>query len=202
MADDNKKEDTKVTEEPKEEAVIAADKAKEAAEKAEESAEKAQEAEEKAQEVAKEVKEEVKEVKKTPPAGGADVKVSKKLEAIISDIEKLTVIELSELVGALEEKFGVTAQAPAAAAATAGTASGGNEGASEQTTFNVILADSGATKISVIKAVREIVPTLGLKEAKDLVDTAPKPVLEGANKEAANEAKTKLEAAGAKVELK
>ncbi|MBI3341810.1 50S ribosomal protein L7/L12 [Candidatus Curtissbacteria bacterium] len=120
----------------------------------------------------------------------------------MKDIEKLTVLELSDLVHALEEKFGVSASAAVAMAAPAAGAAAGGEAASEQTTFNVVLADSGANKISVIKAVREIVPTLGLKEAKDLVDTAPKPVLEGANKEAANEAKTKLEAAGAKVELK
>ncbi|OGD84805.1 50S ribosomal protein L7/L12 [Candidatus Curtissbacteria bacterium RIFCSPLOWO2_01_FULL_41_18] len=121
----------------------------------------------------------------------------------MKDIEKLSVLELSELVKALETKFGVTA-APQAAVAPSGQAApaGGEEGTSEQTSFNVILADGGANKISVIKAVREIVPTLGLKEAKDLVDAAPKPVLEGANKENANEAKTKLEAAGAKVELK
>lgn len=132
------------------------------------------------------------------------VRVSKKLEDLIKEIEKLSVLELSELVKALEEKFGVTAAAPMAVAvgAPAGAAASGDEGASEQTTFNVILADGGANKISVIKAVREIVPTLGLKEAKDLVDAAPKPVLEGVNKESAEEAKKKLEAAGAKVELK
>ena len=169
------------TQDPAAQAVDAAAEAEKSEEKAEVAAEKAEEA-----------KEEPK----------ADVKVSKKLEGIIGDIEKLSVLELSELVKALETKFGVTAAAPAAAAAVAGAAAGGDEGASEQTTFNVVLAESGANKISVIKAVREIVPTLGLKEAKDLVDTAPKPVLEGANKEAANEAKTKLEAAGAKVELK
>lgn len=129
--------------------------------------------------------------------------VSANLEKLIGEIEKLSVIELSELVHALEERFGVSA-APAmmAAPAVGGSTAGGEEGISEQTTFNVILTDSGANKISVIKAVREIVQTLGLKEAKDLVDTAPKPVLEGANKETANEAKAKLEAAGAKVELK
>lgn len=133
------------------------------------------------------------------------VKISANLEKLITEIEKLSVLELSQLVKALEEKFGVSA-APmisgAAGAAPAGTAAGADEGVSEQTTFNVILTDSGANKISVIKVVRELVPTLGLKEAKDLVDTPPKPVLEGANKESANEAKTKLEAAGAKVELK
>ena len=89
-----------------------------------------------------------------------------------------------------------------AAGAAPAAAGGGDEGASEQTTFNVMLTDSGANKISVIKAVRELVPTLGLKEAKDLVDAPPKQVLEGVNKETANEAKTKLETAGAKVELK
>ena len=133
----------------------------------------------------------------------ATPKVSKKLEELIAEIEKLSVLELSELVKALEVKFGVTA-APQIAAAPSGQAApaGGEEGTSEQTSFNVILADGGPNKISVIKAVREIVPTLGLREAKDLVDTAPKPVLEGANKETANEAKQKLESAGAKVELK
>lgn len=129
--------------------------------------------------------------------------VSGKLGDIMKSIEELSVLELSDLVHALEEKFGVSAAAAGVAmAAPAGGAAGEVEGASEQTTFNVVLVDSGANKISVIKAVREIVPTLGLKEAKDLVDSAPKPVLEGANKESANEAKTKLEAAGAKVELK
>lgn len=130
------------------------------------------------------------------------VKVSAKLGKIIEEIEKLSVLELSELVKALEEKFGVTAAAPAAAAAVP-QAAGAEEGpGEEQTTFNVILADAGANKIAVIKAIREIVPTLGLKEAKDLADSAPKPVIEGVNKETAQEAKTKLEAAGGKVELK
>ena len=133
----------------------------------------------------------------------ASKKVSSNLEKIIEQIEKLSVLELSDLVKALEEKFGVSA-APMMAAPAAGStpATGGEEATSEQTTFNVVLADSGANKISVIKAVREIVPTLGLKEAKDLVDAPPKNVLEGANKENAQEAKQKLEAAGAKVELK
>lgn len=134
---------------------------------------------------------------------GDSVKLSANLEKLIGEIEKLSVMELSQLVKALEEKFGVSAApaisaGPAAGAATAGA----EEGASEQTTFNVVLTDAGANKISVIKAVRELVPTLGLKEAKDLVDTAPKQVMEGVNKETATEAKTKLEAAGAKVELK
>jgi len=131
--------------------------------------------------------------------------VSPVVTKLIEQIEKLTVIELSQLVKALEEKFGVSAAptmiAGAQAAPQAGAAAG-DEGTSEQTTFNVILVDSGANKISVIKALREIVPTLGLKEAKDIADAPPKPILEGVNKTAATEAKTKLEAAGAKVELK
>ena len=106
------------------------------------------------------------------------------------------------MVKALEAKFGVSAAPQVVAGGAAPASAAGDEGASEQTTFNVVLAEAGANKISVIKAVRELVPTLGLKEAKDLVDTAPKQVLEGVNKETANEAKTKLEAAGAKVELK
>lgn len=136
---------------------------------------------------------------------GKEVKVSGKLADIIKDIETLSVLELSDLVRALEEKFGVTAAAPttvtAAETTPAGEAaeSGPEEG---QTTFNVILTEAGANKISSIKAVRELVPTLGLKEAKDLVDAAPKQVLEGVGKDAAGEAKRKLEAAGAKVELK
>jgi len=188
----------------------AAEKADESAHEAKESAQEAEKAEEKAEEAAQEAKEAVEEAAKGEPhPNGREkkeekpkVQVSKKLEGIIKDIEELSVLELSELVKALEARFGVTAAAPVAVAASATPAAGGDEGASEQTTFNVILADGGANKISVIKAVREIVPTLGLKEAKDLVDAAPKPVLEGANKETANEAKTKLETAGAKVELK
>lgn len=126
--------------------------------------------------------------------------VSKNLDDIISKIETLSVLELADLVHALEDRFGVTAAAPMAVAA-AGAAPAAGEPAEEQTSFNVILASAGANKIGVIKAVRELVPTLGLKEAKDLVEAAPKPVLEGVNKETANEAKTKLTAAGATVEL-
>jgi len=133
-----------------------------------------------------------------------EVKVSGKLADIIKEIEGLTVIELADLVKALEDKFGVSATPTMVGVAGAAPAAGGEEAGPEegQTTFNVVLAESGATKISVIKAVRELVPTLGLKEAKDLVDSAPKQVLEGVGKDAANEAKAKLEAAGAKVELK
>lgn len=205
MADDDKtQEDVKQAEEAAKEAEKSAEKAEEAKEEAQESAEQAQEAEKKIEGAAKEVKEQ----KPSQPSEPSEpskpkVKVSAKLEKIIGEIEKLQVLELSELVKALEEKFGVTA-APQVAVAPSGQAApgGGDEGASEQTTFNVILAESGANKISVIKAIRELVPTLGLKEAKDLVDAAPKQVLEGVNKETANEAKQKLETAGGKVELK
>lgn len=127
--------------------------------------------------------------------------VSKDLEKIIEQIEKLSVLELADLVHALEDRFGVTAAAPIAVAGGAAPAAGGETPGEEQTTFNVILTNGGANKIAVIKAVRELVPTLGLKEAKDLVEGAPKPVLEGVNKETANEAKTKLTAAGGTVEL-
>lgn len=193
--DDNKSKDAEQVEAKAEEAKEAA---QDAAEKAEESAKKAEAAEEK---VEKEVKEVVVEAKEEKKADKKSVSVSPSLEKIIKSIEELSVLELSELVKALEDKFGVTAATPMAVSAGA-PAAGGEEATSEQTTFNVILAESGANKISVIKAVRELVQTLGLKEAKDLVDAAPKPVLEGVNKETATEAKAKLEAAGAKVELK
>lgn len=126
--------------------------------------------------------------------------VSASLEKIIESIEKLSVLELADLVHALEDRFGVSASAPVAvAAAGAGAATG--EAAEEKTTFNVIITAAGANKIASIKAVRELVPTLGLKEAKDLVEAAPKPVLESVNKATAQEAKAKLTAAGASVEI-
>jgi len=120
---------------------------------------------------------------------------------ILKAVEEMTVIELADLVKALEEKFGVSA-APVAVAAGAAQAADAGEPKEEQTVFNVVLANAGANKISVIKAVRELVPTLGLQEAKTLVESAPKEVLTGLNKSAAEEAKKKLETAGAKVELK
>ena len=176
----------------------------EVVEKAEEAVEEAQEAAEEATEAAEEAKEAVEEVKE---AKAEEVKkevkpVSKDLEQIIEKIEKLSVLELADLVHALEDRFGVTAAAPMAVAAPgAAGGAGAGEPEAEQTTFNVILSSTGANKIGVIKAVRELVPTLGLKEAKDLVEAAPKPVLEGVNKDTANEAKTKLTATGATVEL-
>ncbi len=130
------------------------------------------------------------------------VKLNKKQEEILTAIEGLSVLELSDLVRALEDKFGVTAAAPMMMAGAPAAAADAGEPKEEQTVFNVVLTDGGAQKIQVIKAVRELVPTLGLTDAKALVDSAPKPVLEGVGKEAAEEAKKKLEAAGAKVELK
>jgi large subunit ribosomal protein L7/L12 len=121
---------------------------------------------------------------------------------ILDGIASLTVIELKELLDAFEEKFGVTAAAPVAVAAAAPAGGGGGAAAAEEKDeFDVILADGGAQKIQVIKVVRELT-SLGLKEAKDLVDGAPKPVLEKASKDDAEKAKAKLEEAGATVELK
>lgn len=122
-------------------------------------------------------------------------------DEILKAVEDMSVLELSDLVKALEEKFGVSA-APVAVAAPAGGASAASDAAPEQTTFNVVLANAGSNKIGVIKAVRELVPTLGLQEAKALVESAPKDILTGVNKKTAEEAKTKLTAAGATVELK
>ena len=123
-------------------------------------------------------------------------------EEILDSISALTVLELKELLDSFEERFGVTAAAPVAVAAAA-PAGGGAEAAAveEQDEFDVVLTDSGAQKIQVIKVVRELT-SLGLKEAKDLVDGAPKAVLEKATKEAAEAAKAKIEEAGGSVELK
>ena len=123
--------------------------------------------------------------------------MSEKITAMIEEIKALTDLELSDLVKAIEEEFGVSAAAPVAVAAAGAAA----PAAEEKTEFDVVLAEAGANKIQVIKAVRELTG-LGLKEAKELVDGAPKNVKEGVSKEDAEAAKEKLEAAGAKVELK
>ena len=120
-------------------------------------------------------------------------------DTLIQEIETMTVLELATLVKALEERFGVSAAAVAAPAAGGGAAAAAVE---EQTEFNVELVEAGAAKLNVIKAVRELVPGLGLKEAKDMVDGAPKVIKEGATKEEAAKMKEKLEAAGAKVAIK
>ncbi|MDR1581047.1 MAG: 50S ribosomal protein L7/L12 [Synergistaceae bacterium] len=123
-------------------------------------------------------------------------------DEIIKAIEEMSVLEVSELVHALEEKFGVSAAAPVAVAAVAAGPAAPVAAEEEKTEFDVILTDHGANKIGVIKVVREIISGLGLKEAKDLVDNPPKPIKEGASKEEAEEIKKKFEDAGAKVELK
>ena len=145
-----------------------------------------------AQEPKVEVKQEAKEVK--------EVK-NPKFEELIKSIETMSVLELSDLVKTLEERFDVSAAMPmmAAGAVAGGSAAGAAE--EEKSTFNVVLAGIGGNKIAVIKEVRAAT-SLGLKEAKELVDSAPKPVKEGVPKEEAEELKKKLEAAGAKVELK
>ncbi|MBN2016196.1 50S ribosomal protein L7/L12 [Candidatus Dojkabacteria bacterium] len=142
-----------------------------------------------------EKKEEKKEKEKK-----TDVKLTSDQEKILEIVEKMSVLELSQLVKALEEKFGVTAAAPVAtvAAAPQGEDKKGEE--EEKTSFNVVLKDAGSQKIAVIRAVKAATG-LGLKDAKDLVDSAPKPVKENAKKEEAEELKKQLEEAGATVEL-
>jgi large subunit ribosomal protein L7/L12 len=123
------------------------------------------------------------------------------IEEIVEAIKNMTVLEVAELAKKLEEEFGVSAAAMVAAAPAAGGAAGAGAAAEEKTEFDVILKSPGGNKIQVIKAVREITG-LGLKEAKELVDNAPKPIKEGVSKEEAEELKKKLEEAGAEVELK
>jgi len=130
------------------------------------------------------------------------IKAGVKLTKIIEEIEKLSVLELAELVKALEDKFGVSAASPMAVAASPAAQAAALPAVEEKSEFDVVLTSAGANKIGVIKAVREIKPDLGLKEAKDIADAPPKEILTGVNKETAQEAKTKLETAGAKVELK
>ncbi|HCN27396.1 MAG TPA: 50S ribosomal protein L7/L12 [Verrucomicrobiales bacterium] len=126
------------------------------------------------------------------------------LNKIVEELSGLTVLEVAELVKSLEEKWGVSAAAPVAAVAVAAGGAGGAPAAAaeEKTEFDVILADGGSNKIAVIKEVRAVVPGLGLAEAKKLVESAPQKLKEGAKKDEAEEIKKKLEAAGAKVEIK
>ena len=144
---------------------------------------------------------------KRPEASGRDdterkdTNMAANLDQIVEQLSGLTVIEAADLSKKLEEKWGVSAAAPVAVAAPAGGAAGGAPAAEVKTTFDVVLKETGPNKIGVIKEVRAVT-SLGLKEAKDLVEGAPKTVKEGATKEEAEEIKKKLEAAGAKVELK
>ena len=129
------------------------------------------------------------------------VEITKKMKDVMDTVESMTVLELADLVKALEDKFGVVAAAPAAAAGGAAAGGAAAAPAEEKSVFTVVLASAGASKIQVIKELRTIT-SLGLKEAKDLVDGAPKTVKEGATKEEAEKIKKQLEAAGAKIELK
>lgn len=138
-----------------------------------------------------------------PPKKIESKQMATTVESIVDQISNMTALELSELKKALEDKFGVTAAAPMMGMPMMMAGGGGDAApaAEEKTEFDVILAAAGDNKLGVIKVVREVTG-LGLKEAKDLVDGAPKPIKEGASKEAADELKKKLEEAGAKVELK
>lgn len=153
-----------------------------------------------------ETKEEIKEETPAKEEKVAEVKEEKpapsgKFKDIIKQIEELSVKDLADLVKELEDKFGVSAAAPIASVGASGS-SDATEAAEEKSEYSVVLTDAGAQKIAVIKAVREVRPDLGLKEAKDLVDSAPKEVKTNVPAEEAKVAKEKLEAAGAKVELK
>lgn len=203
MAEEEKTKDAeaKDVEESGTDAEKAGEKVEEAAEVTEEKSE-----EDQVPEAKEEVKEEKAFEEKAPEVTEAKKEIpapSGKFKDLIKEIENLSVLELSELVKALEERFGVSASM-AVAAPTSGVqgASTDSAGEEEKSSYDVILASSGDKKIQVIKAVREIKPDLGLKEAKDLVDGAPKEVIKGAKKEDAESAKAKLEAAGATVELK
>ncbi len=123
-------------------------------------------------------------------------------QALVDQLSNLTVLQIADLVKSLEEKWGVSAAAPVAVAAAGGAAAAPAAAAEEKTAFDVILTDVGANKIGVIKEVRAAVPGLGLAEAKALVESAPKAIKEGATKEEAEEIKKKIEAAGAKAEIK
>ena len=199
MADEKKKE-----EEVKEEAQTEAPAEEVKEEKDEESKEEAP-AEEAKEEKAEEKKEEapVEEKKEHPKEEKKEVDMSnlgKDAKKVVEMVEGMSVLELAELVKVLEDKFGVSAAAPmavAAAPADGGDAAGGEE----KTSFNVVLTDAGSNKIAAIKAVRVVVDGLGLAEAKELVESVPKPLKEGVKKEEAEEMKKTMEEAGAKVEL-
>lgn len=185
-----------------EEVTEAVEAAEEAVEEAKEEVAEAVEAVEEAVEAIAEVKEVVaeapvaepaKEEKKPEPSG--------KFKELIKSIEDMSVLELSELVKALEDRFGVSAAAPMMMGAAPAAGGATAEAAEEKSSYNVVITTAGGNKISVIKAVREILPELGLKEAKDLVDAAPATLKENMKKEDAEAAKTKLTEAGATVEL-
>ncbi len=142
-----------------------------------------------------------KTVAETPAVEETPVEVPEKFKSLVEEIEKMNVLDLAELVKILEKKFGVSAAAPVMAAGAAGAAGAEAGAAEEKTSFDIEITEAGGNKIAVIKAVREITD-IGLKDAKDLVDGAPKMVKEGVKKEEAEAMKKKLEEAGAKVTLK
>lgn len=152
----------------------------------------------KEKEAAKEDKKEAAEKEES----SQDKELSKKVQKIVDAVKELSLMEVSELVEALEDEFGVSAAAPVVAAAPAASNGGGDAAAQEQTEFDVILKDGGSNKIAAIKAVRALKQDLGLSDAKKFVESAPETVLEAADKEKAEEAKKSLEEAGAVVELK
>lgn len=150
---------------------------------------------------AEEAKAEDTPAEEAPAEESSGVELEGKMAEFVDWIETISVLELSQLVKALEDRLGVSAAAPVAVAAAAGGAADAEDGAEEQTEFDVVLTDAGSSKIQVIKGVRAIT-SLGLKEAKGLVDDLPKPVKEGVDKDEAEEVKAKLEEAGATVEIK
>lgn len=157
--------------------------------------------EEKKEEPKEEPKEEKKEEVKKEKEEKKEVKVPAKFKSLVETIENLSVIDLAELVEILEDKFGVSAQAPVAVAGPAAAGGAEDSAAEEKSSFNVEITEAGGNKIAVIKAIRNFVQ-VGLKEAKDLVDSAPAMVKEGVAKEEAEKMKKELEEAGAKVTLK
>ena len=154
-----------------------------------------------ASEEKKEVKEEVKPTNASSNDAAEEMKVPAKFKSLVEGIEKMSVLDLAELVKILEEKFGVSAAAPAMMLAGAGAAGVAAEPVEEKSSFDIEITEAGSNKIAVIKAVRTFTE-IGLKDAKDLVDAAPKVVKEAVKKEEAEEIKKKLEEAGAKVTLK
>jgi large subunit ribosomal protein L7/L12 len=147
-------------------------------------------------------KEETKETKKEEGKQEESKKLSKKVQKLVDGVKELSLMEVSELVEALEDEFGVSAAAPAMMAAPAAGGAEGAAEAEEQTEFDVVLKEAGSNKIQAIKAVRQLKRDLGLSDAKKFVESAPAAVLEGADKEAAEAAKKALEEAGCTVELK
>lgn len=211
MSDEEKKEEKKEAGETQEENKETSEEKTEEVSKEETKEKKEEQVEEKAQESKPEqTTEETPKIEEKPkeskPVLSAEAQAKPeptgKFKELIKQIENLTALELAELVKALEERFGVSAAAPVAAAPQSGAGTGKGAETEEKTHFTVTLADSGSQKIAVIKALREINQELGLKEAKDIADTPPKEILKEVAKEKAEEAKKKLEAAGAKVELK